>query len=123
MRCQPQPATRAAQKPALPKHSARRPTPQYCYTLALRLPLQELSRLLPHAVRRFFPPMKPRANRALFTVVLFFAVCALVGSVLQSRVGAQSAADQSQLRDSLKAFTSVYALVEQNYADPINGDK
>ena len=35
--------------------------------------------------------MTPRARRALFSVVLFFAVCAVVGSVLQRRVGAQSA--------------------------------
>jgi carboxyl-terminal processing protease len=67
--------------------------------------------------------MTPPARRALFTVALFFAVCAFAGSVLQSRVGAQSAADESQLRDSLKTFTNVYALVEQNYADPIEGDK
>ena len=67
--------------------------------------------------------MTPRARRALFTVVLFFAVCALVGSVLQRRVGAQSAADESQLRDSLKSFTDVYSLVEKNYAEPIDGDK
>ncbi|MGO9318655.1 MAG: S41 family peptidase [Terracidiphilus sp.] len=67
--------------------------------------------------------MTPNARRAWFTVILFFAVCAVAGSVLQSRVGAQSAADQSQLRDSLKTFTGVYALVEQNYADPIEGDK
>ncbi len=67
--------------------------------------------------------MTPRARRALFTVVLFFAVCAVVGSVLQRRVGAQSSADESQLRDSLKSFTNVYALVEQNYAEPIDGDK
>ena len=67
--------------------------------------------------------MTPTTRRAWFTVVLFFAVCAVAGSVMQSRVGAQSAADQSQLRDSLKTFTSVYALVEQNYADPIVGDK
>src|SRR5271157_1342927 len=67
--------------------------------------------------------MNPRARRAIFTVVLFFAVCAVVGSVLQRKVGAESSADQSQLRDSLKAFTNVYALVEQNYAEPINGDK
>jgi carboxyl-terminal processing protease len=56
-------------------------------------------------------------------VVLFFAVCAVAGSVLQRKVGAQSAADESQLRDSLKSFTNVYALVEQNYAEPIDGDK
>jgi carboxyl-terminal processing protease len=67
--------------------------------------------------------MTPRSRRALFTVVLFFAVCALVGSILQGRVGAQSAADQSQLRDSLKSFTNVYALVEQNYAEPLDGEK
>jgi carboxyl-terminal processing protease len=67
--------------------------------------------------------MTPRARRAFFTVVLFFSVCAVVGSVLQRKVGAQSSADESQLRDSLKSFDSVYALVEQNYAEPISGDK
>jgi carboxyl-terminal processing protease len=67
--------------------------------------------------------MTPRARRALFTVVLFFAVCAMVGSVMQRKVGAQSSADESQLRDNLKSFTNVYAVVEQNYAEPIDGDK
>ena len=67
--------------------------------------------------------MTPRARRALFTVVLFFAVCALVGSLLQRRVGAQSASEESQLRDSMKSFADVYALVEKNYAEPITGDK
>jgi len=67
--------------------------------------------------------MNPRARRALFSAVLFLAVCATVGSLMQRRVGAQSSADESQLRDSLKSFTNVYALVEANYAEPINGDK
>ena len=67
--------------------------------------------------------MSPRARRALFSVVLFFAVCAVVGTLLQRRVGAQSAQDESQLRDNLKSFTNVYALVEQNYAEPITGDR
>jgi carboxyl-terminal processing protease len=67
--------------------------------------------------------MTPRARRAIFSLVLFFGVCAAVGTLLQGRVGAQSAQDESQLRDSLRAFTNVYALVEQNYAEPINGDK
>ena len=69
------------------------------------------------------PHMTPRARRALFAVVLFFSVCAVAGTVLQRRVGAQSSEDESQLRDSLKSFTNVYALVEQNYAEPITGDK
>jgi carboxyl-terminal processing protease len=67
--------------------------------------------------------MTPRARRAFFSVVLFFVACAAVGSLLQGKVGAQSSADESQLRDSLKSFTNVYSLVEQNYADPIKGDK
>ncbi len=67
--------------------------------------------------------MTPRARRAFFTVILFFSVCAVAGTVLQRRVGAQSSADESQLRDSLKSFTDVYTLVEQNYAEPITGDR
>ncbi|HVZ84946.1 MAG TPA: S41 family peptidase [Terracidiphilus sp.] len=67
--------------------------------------------------------MTPRARRAFFSLVLFFTVCALVGSVMQRKVGAQSSEDESQIRDSLKTFTDVYALVEQNYADPVQGDK
>ena len=67
--------------------------------------------------------MTPRARRALFTVVLFFSVCAVVGSMMQRKVGAQSSEDESQIRDSLKAFSNVNALVEQNYAEPIQGEK
>jgi carboxyl-terminal processing protease len=68
-------------------------------------------------------PMSSRARRALFSILVFFSVCALAGIVLQRRVGAQTSEDQSQLRDSLKTFTNVYALVEQNYAEPITGDR
>jgi len=67
--------------------------------------------------------MSPRARRAIFSVIVFFAVCALVGTVLQRRVRAQSSEDESQLRDSLKDFANVYSIVESNYAEPLNGDK
>ena len=67
--------------------------------------------------------MTLRARRALFSLILFFAVCAVVGTFLQGRVGAQSSTDESQLRDSLKNFTNVYSIVEQNYAEPLTGDK
>ena len=67
--------------------------------------------------------MTPRARRALFALIVFFSVCAVAGSILQRRVGAQTAADESQLRDNLKSFANVYALVEQNYAEPIDGEK
>jgi len=67
--------------------------------------------------------MTPPARRAIFSLILFFAVCAVAGTFLQRRVGAQSSQDESQIRDSLKSFTDVYALVEQNYAEPISGDR
>jgi carboxyl-terminal processing protease len=67
--------------------------------------------------------MTPRARRALFTVILFFAICATVGTILQRKVGAQSSEDESQIRDNLKQFTNVYAFIEENYAEPITGDK
>jgi carboxyl-terminal processing protease len=67
--------------------------------------------------------MSSRARRAIFATIVFFSVCALAGSLLQRKVGAQTSEDESQLRDSLKTFTNVYALVEQNYAEPITGDR
>ncbi|HVN94661.1 MAG TPA: S41 family peptidase [Terracidiphilus sp.] len=67
--------------------------------------------------------MSPRARRAFFAVILFFTVCAVAGTIVERRVGAQSSQDESQLRDSLKQFTDVYAVVEQNYAEPITSDK
>ncbi|MGC9223985.1 MAG: S41 family peptidase [Terracidiphilus sp.] len=67
--------------------------------------------------------MTPRARRAFFALIVFFSVCAVAGSIIERNVGAQASQDESQLRDSLKSFTNVYAQVEQNYADPITGDK
>lgn len=67
--------------------------------------------------------MTPPARRAIFSLIVFFAVCAVAGTFLQRRVGAQSSQDENQIRDSLKSFTDVYAIVEQNYAEPIQGDK
>jgi len=67
--------------------------------------------------------MAPRTRRALFSVTLFLASCALLGSFISNKVAAQSASDESTLRDSLHQFTGVYSLVEQNYAEPLDADK
>ncbi|HUD22954.1 MAG TPA: S41 family peptidase [Acidobacteriaceae bacterium] len=67
--------------------------------------------------------MVPRTRRALFSVTLFLASCALLGSFISNKVAAQSASDESTLRDSLHQFTDVYSLVEQNYAEPLDQDK
>lgn len=67
--------------------------------------------------------MSSPTRRNLFSLILFFTVCGLAGTVLQQRVGAQSESNESERRDSLRAFTSVYSIVEQNYAEPLTGDR
>ena len=67
--------------------------------------------------------MAPRIRRALFSATLFLGTCATVGSLISQRVAAQSATDESTLRDSLHSFTDVYSIVEQNYAEKLTGDK
>jgi carboxyl-terminal processing protease len=67
--------------------------------------------------------MAPRTRRALFSVTVFLATCAVAGSLINQRVAAQSATDESTLRDSLHSFTGVYSLVEQNYAEKLTTDK
>ena len=67
--------------------------------------------------------MAPRSRRALFSATLFFATCGILGSVISQKVAAQSATDESTLRDSLKSFTSVYSIVEQNYAEKMDTDR
>lgn len=67
--------------------------------------------------------MAPRTRRALFSVTLFLATCAVAGSFINEKVAAQSSSDESTLRDSLHEFTDVYSIVEQNYAEPLDEDK
>jgi carboxyl-terminal processing protease len=67
--------------------------------------------------------MAPRTRRALFSVTLVLASCAVLGSFISQKVAAQSASDESTLRDSLHEFTDVYSIVEQNYAEPLDQDK
>jgi carboxyl-terminal processing protease len=67
--------------------------------------------------------MAPRTRRALFSATVFLATCGILGSVISQKVAAQSASDESTLRDSLKSFTSVYSVVEQNYAEKMDEDR
>jgi carboxyl-terminal processing protease len=66
--------------------------------------------------------MSIRTRRTFFSLIVFFAVCALGGMVVSQQVGAQSAADESTFRDSLKSFGAVYDIVAKNYAEPLTGD-
>ncbi len=66
--------------------------------------------------------MSIRTRRNIFSLVVFFAVCALGGMIVSQRVGAQSASDESTFRDGLKSFGAVYDIVAKNYAEPLTGD-
>jgi carboxyl-terminal processing protease len=61
-------------------------------------------------------------SRRVVSLVAFLASCGVAGSFLLPRVAAQSASDESTLRDSLKSFTSVYSIVEANYAEKMDTD-
>ena len=66
--------------------------------------------------------MSSPMRRALFSATIFLTACGFAGSFVGGRVAAQSATDESQLRDSMKQFTDVYALVEANYANKLDKD-
>ncbi|HTW44830.1 MAG TPA: S41 family peptidase [Acidobacteriaceae bacterium] len=67
--------------------------------------------------------MSSRTPRTIVSLIVFFAVCGLAGTLVSRKVGAQSSADESTFRDCLKQFTSVYQVVAQNYAEPLTGNK
>ncbi|MGC9292350.1 MAG: S41 family peptidase [Acidobacteriaceae bacterium] len=67
--------------------------------------------------------MNPRTRRSSFFLIIFLATCGVLGTLLSKGVGAQSDGDGSTLRDSLRHFTSVYSVVEQNYAEPMDTER
>lgn len=67
--------------------------------------------------------MASTRSRALLSLTLFFSTCGIVGSVMNQKVSAQQATEESTLRDNLHQFTDVYSVLEQNYAEPLNGEK
>jgi carboxyl-terminal processing protease len=67
--------------------------------------------------------MAPRTRRALASVTVFLATCGVLGAVIGPKVAAQSDNDESAVRDSMKSFSSVYAIVEQNYAEKMDDDR
>jgi len=63
-------------------------------------------------------------RRSFLLFLSTIALCAVLGGVYGPRVEVASAAsDEDSLKTSLKSFTKVYDLVEENFADPVNPDK
>src|ERR1700740_789729 len=68
--------------------------------------------------------MARSSRRSLFLVVFFLVACGFLGILFAQRTGQQSSlSSDSDVKDSLKQFSDVYSIIEENYAEPVNPDK
>lgn len=69
--------------------------------------------------------MSRGSRRSLFFVLLVIVICGLLGAGISQRNNGSYAggATDHDVQDSLRQFSEVYSLVEQNYAEPVNPDK
>ncbi|HSE48371.1 MAG TPA: S41 family peptidase [Terriglobales bacterium] len=67
--------------------------------------------------------MAGSARRSLLPVLVVILLCGMLGVVFGQRVTPSAGTSDSDVRDSLRTFSTVYDLVEQNYAEPVNPDK
>src|SRR5881398_3966542 len=64
------------------------------------------------------------SRRSFLLVVLILVACGFLGMLFAQRTAPTPLpGNDSDIRDSLKNFTQVYQLVEENYAEPVNADK
>ena len=66
--------------------------------------------------------MARSSRRSLALVLFVLLTCGFFGALFGQRIGAGSGGD-TDVRDSLRSFSTVYDLVEKNYAEPVNADK
>lgn len=67
--------------------------------------------------------MARSSRRTLVFVFFVILACGFLGAVFGQRVGAGAQSGDTDVRESLKTFSDVYVLVEQNYAEPVSADK
>src|SRR5204863_2598664 len=64
------------------------------------------------------------SRRTFFLVVFILVICGFLGMLFGQKITpAAAAGGDSDVRDSLRQFATVYDVVEQNYAEPVNADK
>jgi len=68
--------------------------------------------------------MARSSRRTLYLVAFVLVTCGLLGMVFGQKINPAAApGGDADVRDSLRQFTDVYSVVEQNYAEPVNADK
>jgi carboxyl-terminal processing protease len=66
----------------------------------------------------------PQKRRSFFLFLGLIFLCSLIGGIFGPQVqAAATITDSDDIGASLKSFTSVYGLVEQNFADKVDPDK
>ena len=67
--------------------------------------------------------MASSSRRSAVLVLTIILVCGCVGMLFGQRLTASSSPNDTDIRDSLRSFSQVYDIVQQNYAEPVNPDK
>ena len=63
------------------------------------------------------------SRRSLLLVVLVILACGFFGVVFGQRIGAAAPSSDDDVRTNLRQFSSVYDVVEKNYAEPVDPSK
>jgi carboxyl-terminal processing protease len=67
--------------------------------------------------------MASSARRSFFVILLFLTVCGFLGLLFAQKNPSVAPSSDTDVRDSVKAFTQIYSIVEENYAEPVDADK
>jgi len=63
------------------------------------------------------------SRRSAVLIVAVILACGCVGMVFGQRLSSSNTTNDTDVRDSVRSFTQVYEVVQQNYAEPVNPDK
>lgn len=67
--------------------------------------------------------MASSSRRSALIILAVILACGCVGMLFGQRLNSTTTPGDSDLRDSVRSFTQVYEVVQQNYAEPVNPDK
>jgi len=67
--------------------------------------------------------MSSSPRRSALIILAVILACGCVGMLFGQRLNSTSTANDGDLRDSVRSFTQVYEVVQQNYAEAVNPDK
>ena len=67
--------------------------------------------------------MPRNSRRSAVLVLVVILACGCAGMLFGQRLASNATSSDSDVRDSLRSFSEVYDVVQQNYAEPVNPDK